>query len=690
MKNNLQGISLVVPTKGGVKRLPSLLRSLEHQTLSPKLWEIIFIVNGGDDGSGELLDAWRRRTGLNARVLFLEVANVGAARNLGLAAASREYTTFVDDDDWLEEKFLDRGLSFAEAEGVVLMPIKEVNAVDGTSTQVNSINLRRQAIVDGRGRLNESPWVLGFNACKIVSSTLLKQYRYNPRLQSGEDVAFFANLLHHPGLELIIPEGVDGYAYVRTVRENSVSRRPRDFDFCVNQRLQVISSLQNLRLTGRGKQAAESLQLSQFRFIIEYLQLHPEDFAEAADTALSMGVRGMPWKRAHASRAKRLVISYCFPPFADPAANVVAKRIALDATIVDVVSADMGPVRDIDHSSEALVEPWVQQRWTVGGFPSFNSWAHIAAFAQKAVKRAGKRYESLYSRALWSGSHVAAATYKLRNPSVYWEAEFSDPLRFGVDGQPRASEDATGLLSRKFRAAIRKAGWGAELSSGHFALTELLTLVLADKVIFSNDNQAEIVLSSYSDDFQEMVRTKLVVDPQPVPPKSAYKASQSNLTLSEGFINIGFFGNFYQNRGLGNYLAALEALPPEVRSSFRLHIFSRSKLDESADALCRAGQIVLHDTLDYLQFLNASSKFDVLLVTDTRTMGTGYDLNPFLPSKLADYEGAGVDIWAMVESGSPLASRRTAFKSDLDDVDEAAEQILAISRKKSRVKGLGL
>ena len=189
MKNNLQGISLVVPTKGGVKRLPSLLRSLEHQTLSPKLWEIIFIVNGGDDGSGELLDAWRRRTGLNARVLFLEVANVGAARNLGLAAASREYTTFVDDDDWLEEKFLDRGLSFAEAEGVVLMPIKEVNAVDGTSTQVNSINLRRQAIVDGRGRLNESPWVLGFNACKIVSSTLLKQYRYNPRLQSGEDLS---------------------------------------------------------------------------------------------------------------------------------------------------------------------------------------------------------------------------------------------------------------------------------------------------------------------------------------------------------------------------------------------------------------------------------------------------------------------------------------------------------------------
>lgn len=685
MKQLSQGLSVVVPTKGGVERLPMLLSSLERQSLNPNLWEAIFIVNGGDDGAGELLDGWRRRTGVNARVLFLDVPSAGAARNLGLAAVSREYTTFVDDDDWLEESFLEHGLRFAEAQGVVLMPLKETDSINGTPNSANSINFRRQSQINRRAVLSQSPWTLGFNACKIVSSALLKQYRYDPQLRSGEDVAFFAHLLRHPELELIIPERLKGDSYVRIVRANSVSRRAKDYDFCVRQRLQVISSLQKLDLSGPARKAAKSLELSQFRFVTEYLQHHPEDFADAVDVALSLGVRGMPWRRSHSSQAKRLVISYCFPPFADPAANVVAKRIVSDAKFVDVVSADMTPVRETDLSSEALVEPWIQQHWKIGGFPAFNSWAHISAFAKKAVRAADSRYEALYSRALWSGSHVAAALYKLRNPSVFWEAEFSDPLRFAVDGQPRVAEEANGLLARKLRAEIKRKGWAGEEVSGHFALTELATLVLADRVSFSNHNQAGIVLSSYSYAFQEMVRRKLVVEPQPVPPGSAYESSQSELSLPKDVITIGFFGNFYKNRGLGNYLAALEALPREVASEFQLHIFSHSKPDESIEPLCRSGNIVLHDPLDYLQFLNAASQFDVLLVTDTRTKDTRFELNPFLPSKLADYEGAGVDIWAMVEPGSPLASRPTAFKSDLDDVEGAAGQMLAISRRKSRV-----
>ena len=685
MKQLAQGLSVVVPTKGGVERLPTLLRSLERQSLSQNLWEAIFIVNGRDDGTGELLDRWRSRTGVNARALFLEVPSAGAARNLGLAAVSREYTTFVDDDDWLEDGFLEQGLRFAEAKGVVLMPIKEAASVDAIPSSANTINLRRRSTSDGRVGLSQAPWALGFNACKIISSALLGKYRYDPKLRSGEDVVFFAHLLRHPELELVIPEGLNGYAYVRTVRANSISRREKDFDFCVRQRLEVISSLQKLDLSGPGRQAVKSLELSQFQFVADYLQSHPEDFADAADAALGMGVQGLPWRRGHSSQAKRLVISYCFPPFADPAANVVAKRIVSYAEPVDVVSADMTPVRKIDRSSEALVEPWVQQHWRIGGFPSFNSWAHISAFAKKAVKAADGKYETLHSRALWSGSHVAAALYKLRNPSVFWEAEFSDPLRFGVDGQPRVAEEASGLLARKLRTEIERKGWGGEKASGHFALTELATLVLADRVSFSNHNQAEVVLSSYSYTFQAMVRTKLVVDPQPVPPGSAYESAQSDLFLPSDEITIGFFGNFYKNRGLGNYMAAIGVLPPEVASKFQLHIFSNGKLDEAAEALRRSGRIVLHDPLDYLQFLNASSKFDVLLVTDTRTKETSFKMNPFLPSKLADYEGAGVDIWAMVESGSPLESRRTAFKSNLDDVEGAADQMLAISRKKGKV-----
>ncbi|WMT40464.1 glycosyltransferase family 2 protein [Paenibacillus sp. D2_2] len=77
---------------------------MRNQTFSD--YELILVNNGSTDGTAELCDAYAET---DARVKLLTIPqNIGASfgRNRGLAAATGEYVTFVDDDDRCEPSML--------------------------------------------------------------------------------------------------------------------------------------------------------------------------------------------------------------------------------------------------------------------------------------------------------------------------------------------------------------------------------------------------------------------------------------------------------------------------------------------------------------------------------------------------------------------------------------------------------
>ncbi len=682
MTRSFPTVSVIVPTHCGAKRLPRLLDALDAQTLDHKAWEALFVSNGPDDGSIRLLEKWKRDTGVAARILSTPETGAGVARNLGLAAARGRFITFVDDDDWIEPRFLEVGVRHASDNSVVLLEIKDErhSGVDA----YNALNVRRRLIEGSNLPLTSAAWALGFNACKFVPSALMKRWRYKETLASGEDVAFFANLLRYPGLTLEVPKDESSAAYVRVIRPDSVSRPASGFEFNVAQRLDVIFTLQGIPVPESAKKARKSLESSQFSFVAAWLREHPEDLGRAAKYALSAGVADIDWKRAQPQKAKRLIISYCFPPFADPAANVVAKRIAEREEVVDVICGDMSAVRGVDLSTNLLVDPWVQNLHVVNGYPSFLSWPAIAAFGRKAASHAAKgEYTEVYSRALWTGSHVAGALLKLKKPEVTWEAEFSDPLRWGVSGDQRQGGQASGRIARQLRRGIVTAGWGHELEMAvddHFALTELATLCLADEITFMNQNQMDIILDSYSEPFREAIGRKSTIRPQPVPPREAYTAQEPDFSLIPGKLNLAYFGNFYANRGLGDFASAIRQLPDEKAKAIVLHVFTAKTEDSVLQQLVDAGYVIVHRILNYLEFLAACRRFDILVVVDAKTEGTKYSANPFLPSKLSDYLGSKTPIWSMVEPGSTLAEYPTDFISRLGDPEGAAQQLLQMVR----------
>ncbi|MEM1181896.1 MAG: glycosyltransferase [Acidobacteriota bacterium] len=101
-------VSVLLPVRNGGPALRSALRSLERQTFRD--FEIVAVNDGSTDGTGELLDAWRRR---DPRLLPVHRPAEGlvAALNAGLERCRGVYVARMDADDAMLPRRLERQVS---------------------------------------------------------------------------------------------------------------------------------------------------------------------------------------------------------------------------------------------------------------------------------------------------------------------------------------------------------------------------------------------------------------------------------------------------------------------------------------------------------------------------------------------------------------------------------------------------
>ncbi|MDR3178690.1 MAG: glycosyltransferase [Oscillospiraceae bacterium] len=103
MKNPI--ISVIVPIYNVEKFLLKCLKSIDKQTFKEK--EVILINDGSEDSSGRIAKEFALRRN---NFFFIDKKNEGlsAARNTGLEVARGEYISFIDSDDFVHPKFLER------------------------------------------------------------------------------------------------------------------------------------------------------------------------------------------------------------------------------------------------------------------------------------------------------------------------------------------------------------------------------------------------------------------------------------------------------------------------------------------------------------------------------------------------------------------------------------------------------
>lgn len=97
-------LSIVIPVYNVEKYLSACLDSVLYPGLEG--YEIVIVNDGSTDSSPAVAQEYRRRYPELIRLINTENGGLGAARNVGLEAASGEYLLFLDSDDYLRPNAL--------------------------------------------------------------------------------------------------------------------------------------------------------------------------------------------------------------------------------------------------------------------------------------------------------------------------------------------------------------------------------------------------------------------------------------------------------------------------------------------------------------------------------------------------------------------------------------------------------
>ena len=387
---------------------------------------------------------------------------------------------------------------------------------------------------------------------------------------------------------------------------------------------------------------------------------------------------------------ENLVISYKFPPSTDVSGIILSKRVIEDGGKVDLLNVSSDDESDHDYGN--LVNEFINERKSIEMEHDPNFLNGIEEYVEKglkAIEEFGKDYKTIKNRSWPLATHFLSFEYKLKNPDVFWRAEFSDPLLFNIYNEKRDFVDRDIKDQEyidKVNAEIRKLNEEGnhdfpelELGANAFLLSEYLPFLFADEILFTNQNQREIMLRQFPYDVYDFVMKKSVFRRHPTLDESFYHVKDADIDLDSDSINIGYFGTYIGKRHFESIFYAFETLNHENKNKlkFYLYVSDAAFLKDLSKDLEISDNLIVKDKLSFLEFLNVTTKFDVLLLNDSVTSDV-FEMNPYLPSKYADYLGSNTDIWAICEEGSVLDSFEHKYKSYLQDYNSTRDVLLKI------------
>jgi glycosyltransferase involved in cell wall biosynthesis/ubiquinone/menaquinone biosynthesis C-methylase UbiE len=672
------GISVIIPAYKSEKTIERVLVSLEQQIISKDLFEVLIIINGEKDATEDIVKRFQKSyPNLNIRVFILKENGASLARNKGLNEAQYSYIALIDADDSVSPNYLSSLYKLAKPNTIVCSQIVDIyNTYIDANNYINSniVNIKENT----ENILLRCHSAFRINGCKLIYTPYMKEIKFETSILNGEDGVFYAELYTKNNFDFkICKEAI----YFRFVTENSISRQPLSYNFNVIDRLKVISkNLLTLQKTDNSdvKKFIEIGIHGQIGFINKYLEKYPKEYNKVINEIENRKLINFPYDKINKPSAEELVISYCFVPYVDTSAIVMAKRILERDTLTDVVYANMSTVREKDKTLETLIKDNVVNTIEIQSSVSFSNWESIQDFSQKTLKEVGALYyESVYSRAMWPGSHFAAYEYKIKNPNTKWIAEFSDPILFDIHGKERYAKinDKKYLDTINQRLKIQKL---PEFKNDNlFFWCEYLVYAFADEIVFTNKNQLSYMLEKTDKNLQEIVQKKSIIKSHPILPKKYYTLEKSHYSLDNTKVNFAYFGAFYQTRKLNDLVEIIKVLPREYKEKITIHVFTNTK-DELFDILKKekvSQFFKINNYLPFFEFLNLVTKFDCLIVNDAITKPEK-SINPYLPSKLSDYIGGNASIWALYEKGSILSiSDKVQYKSELSNIADGVNTL---------------
>ena len=689
-ESNLEkGISAIIPTYKGEAFISKLLDSLINQTLDFNLFEAIFIVNGEKDSTPDIIKKYQEENPQVNIILTYSDPGVCRARNHGIKLATREYTIFIDDDDYISYNYFETLYQYAKPNRIVIGTFSDVNE-DTSEIQESYLSkpLLESSGINTNPFCDEMQGILTITTDKLIPTKNVKNSSFNPELKNGVDISYYANFYTDYDFEFYIVDKHEKAIYYRLWRDNSISRKPLSYDFNITDRLKVINDINKGLKKAKTPPIAsfiKSLTGGQVVKINQYLEKYPNDYEKVLEDIASYDFDFFPFKYLNEDISKldnpkrELIISYAFSPTNTATSNTVAKRILTEKKNVDVICGSLNNL-DKDYSLENIVNQFLINKIVIDSEFS-TSWENIKDFVNKSMETL-EAYDNIYSRANFVHSHFLAIEYKLAHPNSYWRAEFSDPLicAFGKDKLSPSIGDEE-YISR----INEKLNLNLSVNDDINCICEYLTFLLCDEIIFTNENQKEVMINTNPYDVKDIVNKKAKIKLHPTLDRKYYHAFKTSYNIDDNYLNLAYFGDIYSNRHFEDFINAFDSLNEDIKDKIRLHIFTSSiTLFQQVLSSEIYEKTILNPSVDYLEFLNLTTKFDALLVEDSHK--GNFKINPYLPSKLSDYKGSNTSIWGVCEAGSIMDNLEVDYKSKLNNTESGKLAIENIIKDKLNIK----
>ena len=215
--------SIIVPVYNAEDYLDKCLQSILKQTYSD--FEVILVDDGSKDKSLQICKKYANADN-RVRVLTFNNAGVSAARNRGIAEASRQYIVFVDSDDIVDKRLLEK-MAKTEADLVSI----------GFDDYDYSFCPTEKFCFDEKLKVNSDSDIISF--INRVGSTFVwaKRYkksildlhgiRFDESLSFSEDIVFNNEyILHIDSLQYINYVGYHHCHYKKETLSNITAKYP--------------------------------------------------------------------------------------------------------------------------------------------------------------------------------------------------------------------------------------------------------------------------------------------------------------------------------------------------------------------------------------------------------------------------------------------------------------------------------
>ncbi len=190
-------VSIITPVYNVEECIERSIKSVMNQTC--KDFELLLIDDGSKDKSIDIARGLLENSSINYKIITQKNSGVSAARNRGIKEASGEYITFLDSDDYIDHKFVERMYEKAEESKceIVFCDYSEVDAKGNVLVQ-NRTNYLNEFISGKEAALMQlkDDITIGMRSA-IYKSSIIQDDNllFDTKRKYGEDMVFVVKAL---------------------------------------------------------------------------------------------------------------------------------------------------------------------------------------------------------------------------------------------------------------------------------------------------------------------------------------------------------------------------------------------------------------------------------------------------------------------------------------------------------------